>query len=160
MPPICIAKVKLAATIALAYCDEIQFKAHIYKDHKCSTTVNVNSCQPYQSFYPLTAFHKMAALTLTAARTEVPDFSTVHVTEEDSGEGLLADLEDLHTKPLWAQMKRINPPLPNPTAVPYIWRYEQIRPHLLRAGKVVTEKEAERRVLMLTNPTRGIYIEH
>ena len=61
----------------------------------------------------------------------------------------------LHTLPLWRQMARLNPPLPNPTCVPHVWRYDEIRPSLIRAGELVTEKQAERRVLMLVNPARG-----
>ncbi|KAJ6018344.1 hypothetical protein N7499_003642 [Penicillium canescens] len=72
----------------------------------------------------------------------------------DSTARLLQDLESSKTLPLWAQMTRLNPPAPNPTAVPYVWDYGSIRPNLLRAGKLVSEKEAERRVLMLINPTR------
>ncbi|KAK5092497.1 hypothetical protein LTR70_005459 [Exophiala xenobiotica] len=67
---------------------------------------------------------------------------------------LLDAVEKLHTKPLWKQMNRLNPPLPNPTAIPHIWRYDQIRPSLVRAGELVDEKQAERRVLMLVNPSR------
>lgn len=74
----------------------------------------------------------------------------------DSAEQLLQDLEDNKTLPLWTQMARLNPPEPNPTAIPFVWRYDSIRPNLLRAGDLVTEKQAERRVLMLVNPTRGI----
>ena len=32
-----------------------------------------------------------------------------------------------------------------------------LRPHLLEAGKLITEKQAERRVLMLVNPARGMF---
>ncbi|RFU34039.1 hypothetical protein B7463_g2330, partial [Scytalidium lignicola] len=72
----------------------------------------------------------------------------------DPTEQLLANLESQHTKPLWAQMSKLNPPLPNPTTIPHLWQYEKIRPHLLRAGELVTEKQAERRVAMLINPAR------
>ena len=68
---------------------------------------------------------------------------------------LMSSLESTHTKPLWARMTRLNPPLPNPQTVPHIWKYDDIRPQLLRAGQLVTEKQAERRVLMLVNPNRG-----
>lgn len=74
---------------------------------------------------------------------------------EDATEALLASLERHHTKPLWAQMSRLNPPLPNPIAIPHVWKYNEIRPHLLRAGELITEKQAERRVAMLVNPARG-----
>ncbi|KAH6967691.1 RmlC-like cupin domain-containing protein [Ilyonectria sp. MPI-CAGE-AT-0026] len=53
-----------------------------------------------------------------------------------------------------AQMQRLNPPAPAPRTVPHLWSYDTIRPYLLRAGALITEKQAERRVLMLTNPTR------
>lgn len=59
------------------------------------------------------------------------------------------------TKPLWTQMARLNPPAPNPKAVPHVWKYDETRPHLMQAGKLVPEHQAERRVLMLVNPGRG-----
>ncbi len=37
--------------------------------------------------------------------------------------------------------------------------YEAIRPQLIRAGNLVTEKEAERRVLMLINPAMGKFLK-
>lgn len=75
---------------------------------------------------------------------------------QQATEQLLQTAEDYHTKPLWVQMNRLNPPLPNPKCQPHVWRYEKIRPSLLQAGELVTDKQAERRVLMLVNPTRGI----
>lgn len=74
----------------------------------------------------------------------------------DTAECLLKSLEGSRTLPLWTQMSRLNPPKPNPTAVPFLWKYQSIRPNLLRAGNLITEKQAERRVLMLINPTRGM----
>ena len=73
----------------------------------------------------------------------------------DNEADLIVSAETVHTKPLWKQMKRLNPPLPNPQCVPHIWRYDDIRPTLLRAGDLVPEQQAERRVLMLINPARG-----
>ncbi|EOA92087.1 uncharacterized protein SETTUDRAFT_40944 [Exserohilum turcica Et28A] len=69
-------------------------------------------------------------------------------------ENLLKAAEELQTKPLWVQMARLNPPLPNPKCKPHVWDYAKIRPKLLEAGNLVTEKQAERRVLMLINPAR------
>lgn len=68
---------------------------------------------------------------------------------------LIRKVEGLHTKPLWAQMTRLNPPLPNPKCIPHVWEYEKICPDLLQAGELITEQHAERRVLMLVNPSRG-----
>ncbi|GAB1215856.1 hypothetical protein ATERTT37_005054 [Aspergillus terreus] len=76
----------------------------------------------------------------------------------DTTEQLLLDVEKSNTLPLWAQMTRLNPPEPNPTCIPFLWKYKTIRPNLLRAGKLITEKQAERRVLMLINPARGLQL--
>ncbi|CAN9294063.1 unnamed protein product [Alternaria alternata] len=73
--------------------------------------------------------------------------------EHATGE-LLKTAAAQHTKPLWAQMARLNPPLPNPKCIPHVWEYDKIRPSLLQAGELITEKQAERRVLMLANPER------
>lgn len=77
-------------------------------------------------------------------------------TTVDSEEQLLADLEASKTLPLWKQMARLNPPAPNPTTIPNVWKYKAIRPNLERAGNLVPESQAERRVLMLINPARGM----
>jgi gentisate 1,2-dioxygenase len=68
---------------------------------------------------------------------------------------LVQQMRSLKTAPLWAQMQRLNPPAPNPQTVPHVWAYEELRPYLLRAGDLITEKQAERRVVMLANPARG-----
>ncbi|PKS07194.1 hypothetical protein jhhlp_005794 [Lomentospora prolificans] len=78
----------------------------------------------------------------------------VDATREEATAQLLRAAEDNHTKPLWAQMTRLNPPLPNPQCIPHVWEYKNIRPQLLQAGELITEKQAERRVMMLVNPNR------
>lgn len=87
--------------------------------------------------------------TTTQARATQQNGST------DNIDQLLVDIEHQNVVPLWTQMKKLNPPLPNPAAVPHLWKYKEVRPNLLRAGDLVTEKQAERRVLMLVNPKRG-----
>jgi gentisate 1,2-dioxygenase len=72
-----------------------------------------------------------------------------------TSEELVEALQATHTAPLWAQMQRLNPPAPNPQTIPHIWSYDHIRPFLIKAGQLITEKQAERRVLMLENPGRG-----
>jgi gentisate 1,2-dioxygenase len=54
--------------------------------------------------------------------------------------------------PLWEVLRGLVTPEPRPQAVPAFWRYEAIRPHILRSGELITAKEAERRVLVLENP--------
>jgi len=73
------------------------------------------------------------------------------VTVQDVIEGA----SKVNAVPLWPQMVKYNPPAPNPKCVPHIWRYDEVRPYLIRAGELVKEKDAERRVLMLVNPERG-----
>lgn len=58
-----------------------------------------------------------------------------------------------NVEPLWTVMNAMVPPLPNPKASVASWKYKEIRPLLLEAGRLVSDKEAERRVLMLVNPT-------
>jgi gentisate 1,2-dioxygenase len=76
-----------------------------------------------------------------------------------SKEGLSAERRDLYarldrksTAPLWEVMAKIVPPEPRPDAVPVLWRYDELRPLLMEAGRLLTAKEAERRVLVLENP--------
>lgn len=91
--------------------------------------------------------------TTTTVTTE--DGVASHTDRQQATDYLLKSAEQQHTKPLWAQMARLNPPLPNPKCRPHVWEYQKIRPSLLQAGELITEKQAERRVLMLVNPDRG-----
>jgi gentisate 1,2-dioxygenase len=57
-----------------------------------------------------------------------------------------------HMTPLWEVLGALVPPLPNSPALPALWRYNDLRPHVLDAGRLITAEEAERRVLVLENP--------
>jgi gentisate 1,2-dioxygenase len=52
-------------------------------------------------------------------------------------------------------MDAMVPASPNPVAKAHLWKYEDALPHLLQAGKLVPAESAERRVLMLVNPSMG-----
>src|SRR5215216_3934171 len=54
--------------------------------------------------------------------------------------------------PLWESLKGLVPSEPRPKAVPYAWRYAEVRPRLMEAGLLISAEEAERRVLVLQNP--------
>ena len=71
---------------------------------------------------------------------------------EDSLDRLFEDVGSAATAPLWTVMQAVVPPQPCPRAVPHVWRYEELRPLLGRAGRLIGAEEAERRVLMLVNP--------
>ncbi|KAK3307760.1 putative gentisate 1,2-dioxygenase [Chaetomium strumarium] len=71
----------------------------------------------------------------------------------DALEQLLSGLPSQHLEPLWLKMDAMVPASPNPVAKAHLWKYEDALPHLLRAGKLVPAESAERRVLMLVNPS-------
>ena len=54
---------------------------------------------------------------------------------------------------LWEVLKDIVPPEPRSKAAAHIWRYDDVRPLLMEAGALLTAEEAERRVLVLENPS-------
>ena len=55
-------------------------------------------------------------------------------------------------EPLWESLAALAPPEPGAEAVPFQWRYGEVRPRLMRAGALITAEQAERRVLVLANP--------
>src|SRR5919197_499139 len=65
---------------------------------------------------------------------------------------LFEALQPLSLAPLWTQYRAMLTPTPQGKARPYLWRYAELRPHLLRTGELISTREAERRVLMLMNP--------
>ncbi|TMS52454.1 cupin domain-containing protein [Mycobacterium sp. DBP42] len=78
---------------------------------------------------------------------------TVHDEKVDSGaDDRYEELAELHAAPLWLYHTNLVPPEPRPTAVPAIWRYAELRPHLMHFLGALSLEDAERRVLMLVNP--------
>ncbi|MGZ5179366.1 MAG: gentisate 1,2-dioxygenase [Ramlibacter sp.] len=65
---------------------------------------------------------------------------------------LYRDMEPHHLTPLWEVLHALVPQQPTTPCVPAHWRYEQVRPFLMRAGEAITAEEAVRRVLILENP--------
>jgi gentisate 1,2-dioxygenase len=61
-------------------------------------------------------------------------------------------IDQFNLTPLWEVLGALVPPSPRPTAVPALWRYQEVREHVMEAGRLITAKEAERRVLILENP--------
>jgi gentisate 1,2-dioxygenase len=54
--------------------------------------------------------------------------------------------------PLWERLRGLIQKEPRSAAVPALWRYADVRPFVMEAGKLITAKEAERRVIILENP--------
>jgi gentisate 1,2-dioxygenase len=67
--------------------------------------------------------------------------------------------------PLWEVLHDLVPPRPQTPCAPALWKYREIRPYILESGKVISAREAIRRVLVLENPamrgqsriTRSLY---
>jgi len=53
---------------------------------------------------------------------------------------------------LWNVLGDLITPEPKSACQPHLWKFDQIRDYMNEAGKLITAKEAERRVLILENP--------
>lgn len=74
----------------------------------------------------------------------------------DSAE-LLAYYDELATYgtgALWTVANAIEPWEPASSSVPFIWRYDEMRPLVIRSTELVRPEDAGRRVVMLLNPNR------
>ena len=65
---------------------------------------------------------------------------------------LYRDMDPHNLTPLWEVLHALVPPQPKTPCVPAFWKYDEVRPYLMRAGEVITAEEAVRRVLILENP--------
>jgi len=57
-----------------------------------------------------------------------------------------------HVAPLWEVLHELVTPKPKTPCVPVIWKWETVLPWIMESGRLITAKEAERRVLILENP--------
>ena len=69
-------------------------------------------------------------------------------------EEFYAELEKLDAGALWTVANEIEPWYPQPASVPVLWRYRDMRPHVLRSASMVSGDDAGRRVVMCVNPGR------
>lgn len=65
---------------------------------------------------------------------------------------LYRDMDPHNLTPLWEVLHALVPPQPRTPCVPAFWKYDDVRPFLMRAGEAITAEEAVRRVLILENP--------
>jgi gentisate 1,2-dioxygenase len=61
-------------------------------------------------------------------------------------------LDGKNAAPLWEVLGKLVTPEPRTDCLPELWRFDEVRPLLMEAGRLITAKEAERRVLVLENP--------
>ena len=76
----------------------------------------------------------------------------------DAADGATAfetSLQNRAVSPLWDVMAALVTETPKPNAMPFLWRYDELKPLLLEAGNRITAEQAERRVLILENPGTG-----
>ncbi|HCP77267.1 MAG: NADPH dehydrogenase [Pusillimonas sp.] len=64
------------------------------------------------------------------------------------------ELERLNTGALWTVANKIEPWFPQSSSEPVIWRYRDLREHVLRSVDLVSPEKAGRRVVYLNNPGR------
>ncbi len=62
------------------------------------------------------------------------------------------DISQKNLTPLWEVLASLVTPVPRSPLRPWLWRYADIGPDVLRAGQLISAEEAERRVLILENP--------
>ena len=67
-------------------------------------------------------------------------------------EALYADMAPSHLAPLWESLHQLVLPEPASPAQAHRWTYADARDYLMRAGHLISAEQAERRVLILTNP--------
>ncbi|MFV0492180.1 MAG: cupin domain-containing protein [Pseudorhodobacter sp.] len=64
------------------------------------------------------------------------------------------DLQKIDAGALWTVANKIEPWEPASTSKPVLWRYRDLRDHVLRSVDLVTPEKAGRRVIYLNNPGR------
>lgn len=78
---------------------------------------------------------------------------------------LETEIEELRTSlkaknawPMWKVEDAVAKNRPNAKAVPFLWNFKSFEKDLHEAGRLVSEKEATRRVAMLVNPAFGEFL--
>jgi gentisate 1,2-dioxygenase len=88
--------------------------------------------------------------------TTAPDYIAGRANVIDTPElsAYYAELESLQAGALWTVANKIEPWEPKSSSVPVLWRYRDLREHVLRSTRLVTPEKAGRRVIYLSNPGR------
>ena len=75
-------------------------------------------------------------------RTFYPELCVVQVAGESSVAVIDAQAEGIDLAPLWEVLKSIVPREPRSSARAKLWRWKEVKPLLLEAGRVITAEEA------------------
>ncbi len=62
-------------------------------------------------------------------------------------------IDEYNMAPLWEVLHKLLAHQPVTEATPHLWNYDSLRPSLMESADVISTEEAERRVLILENPT-------
>ena len=89
---------------------------------------------------------------LATARPEPSASAPDRATTLDARRRFYDEISSAHLTPLWEVLHGLVPTAPASPCMPAHWRYEEVRPHLMRAGELISAAEAVRRVLILENP--------
>lgn len=65
------------------------------------------------------------------------------------------ELQGFSAGALWTVANKIEPWEPKSQSIPMVWRYKDLREHVLRSVQLVTPEKAGRRVIYLDNPGRS-----
>src|SRR5690606_23195763 len=74
-------------------------------------------------------------------RLNFPPETTLDRTADDRAR-LYADMDPANLTPLWESLHALVPKQPRSPCVPALWRYDEVRPFLMRSGEVITAEEA------------------
>ncbi len=78
-------------------------------------------------------------------------------TLEDLPEAYRESMTAAGVAPLWPMMRNVLPHgAPQPQTKAHLWAFKDVRPLLLEAGELTPVEKAERRVLVLSDPGRGV----
>ena len=78
--------------------------------------------------------------------------SVPHTAVSSVRQDLYRRMDKDNLAPLWEVLHALIPNEPVTPCKPALWKYRQLRPYIMEAGKLITAKEAIRRVLILENP--------
>src|ERR671924_1412406 len=78
--------------------------------------------------------------------------ASVPQTTSSARQDLYRRMDKHNTAALWEVLHALIPDTPATRCQPYLWKYQDVRPYITEAGKLITAKEAIRRVLILENP--------
>ena len=80
---------------------------------------------------------------------EAPQISPA---DRDARQDFYDTIDRQSLTPLWEVLAGLVTKEPVSRTKPHLWKFAEVRPHVLKAGSLITAEEAERRVLVLENP--------